>query len=672
MGFIHGVDYYPEQWLGYPGILADDIRLMQKAHINTVVLGVFAWDFEEPEEGVFDFSWLDDIIARLYRAGIHTILATPSGARPAWLAEKYPEVLRMREDRTRNLYGMRLNHCYTSPVYREKVRVIDEKLSAAFSGNPAVIGWHISNEYHGECHCPLCQEAFRNYLRNRYGTLDEVNNAWWTSFWSKRYTSWSQIESPSSIGERALSGLELDWKRFVTYQTRDFMKMEIEAVRKYEGHQFIASNMIGSLIEIDYPHFADILDIAGLDVYPQWGRDALVPDEAGFQHDITRGFKRKPYLLMETTPSMTNWEEVCQPKRPGVHMLSAMQAIAHGSESFMMFQWRKPLGGFEKFHGAVISHDGRDDSRVFRETEEVGKRLEGLARLCGTEVHPEVAILFDWENRWAVNASKGPRGSIDPDKRAFDIYRVLASHGIDVDVISSDFSLDGYRLVVAPLLYLVKPGAASNIRDFVRNGGTFAATCFSGVVDEYERCFIGGAPGPLSEILGIQSRELFTLYPGESNHVSSSIFDPPCACSFWCDVIELHGAEAFGVFEDDFFKDSAAITCNGYGCGKAWYIATDLQYDGVDSLMMHIADQAGVHRNLESLPSGVRVHKRTDGVSEYLIILNFNGFPVEINVPCSVDIESGMSVGGDIRIDACGSAVLCLDRTADGFAESMG
>ena len=662
MDIIHGVDYYPEQWLEYPEILSDDIKMMKKAHINTVVLGVFAWDFEEPEEGIFDFSWLYDIVSKLYKNGINTIIATPSGARPAWLAKKYPEVLRVREDRTKNLYGMRMNHCYTSPIYRDKVRIIDDKIASVFYSHPAVIGWHISNEYHGECHCELCQEAFREYLKSKYGSIDCLNNAWWSSFWSKKYTSWSQIESPSSIGERALSGLELDWKRFVTFQTRDFMKMEVETVRKYGTDKFIASNMIGSLIEIDYPHFSDILDIAGLDVYPQWGRDDNVPDEAGFQHDVTRGFKRKPYFLMETTPSMTNWEEVCQPKRPGIHMLSAIQAIAHGSDSFIMFQWRKPLGGFEKFHGAVVSHDGCDDSRVFLEVSETGAILEKLSEIQGSEVKPDVAILFDWENRWAIKASKGPRGSIDPDQRAFDIYRILASQGIDVDVISSDFSIDQYKVVIAPLLYMVKAKTAENIKDFVRKGGVFIATCFSGVVDEYEKCFLGGAPGPISDVLGIKSKELFTLYCNESNRVDSPVFSNSCKCTFWCDILKLHGAEAFGVYRDDFFSGSPAITVNSYGMGKAWYIGTDLEYEGLEKLITHIIKESDVKQSLLNLPLGVRVHRRSRDLFDYLFCLNFNNYAVSISIPDAIDFESGVNVTGNIELKPYGYSILKLIR----------
>ena len=240
----YGGDYNPEQWINYDGIWDEDIRLMKKAHINCVTLGVFSWSMLEKEEGVFDFSWLDEIIEKLYKNGIYVILATPSGARPPWLAQKYPEVLRVREDRTKHLYGRRHNHCLTSPIYREKVAKIDEELGIRYGKHPAVIMWHISNEFSGDCHCPHCQEKFREWLKIKYhNNLDELNHAWWSTFWSHRYTDWSQIESPSTIGENIVHAHNLDWTRFTSDMTIDFFNNEVSAVRKYSDLPVTANLM---------------------------------------------------------------------------------------------------------------------------------------------------------------------------------------------------------------------------------------------------------------------------------------------------------------------------------------------------------------------------------------------------------------------------------------------
>ena len=235
---LYGGDYNPEQWLDRPDILEEDIAMMQEAHINTVTLGVFSWSTLEPEEGKYNFGWLDTIMDCLDQAGISVILATPSGARPQWMAEKYPEVLRVNERRERAHYGYRHNHCYTSPIYRQKVRAINMELAKRYGKRKQVILWHISNEYGGECHCPLCQEAFRNWVKDKYKTVEALNQAWSTTFWSHTYQSFDQVESPSPLGETMLHGLNLDWKRFVSEQTGDFIAEEIKAIRDAIGYSY--------------------------------------------------------------------------------------------------------------------------------------------------------------------------------------------------------------------------------------------------------------------------------------------------------------------------------------------------------------------------------------------------------------------------------------------------
>jgi len=228
---LHGADYNPDQWQQYPDVLAEDIRLMKLARCNVMSVAIFAWTAIEPAEGAFSFDWLDRVLDTFAENGIYALLATPTGARPAWMSAKYPEVLRVASNRVRNLHGQRHNHCYTSPVYREKTTIMNQELAKRYANHPAIIGWHISNEYGGECHCDYCQEAFRDWLRQKYDTLDALNHSWWATFWSHTYTDWSQIESPAPQGERFVHGQNLDWKRFVTDQTVDFCKHEIAPLR---------------------------------------------------------------------------------------------------------------------------------------------------------------------------------------------------------------------------------------------------------------------------------------------------------------------------------------------------------------------------------------------------------------------------------------------------------
>ena len=408
---LHGGDYNPEQWLAYPEILEKDIELFKKAGINVVTMGMFSWSALEPEEGKYNLEWLSEIVERLYRNGIYTILGTPSGARPKWLAEKYPQVLRVDGQRRRDLFGGRHNHCYTSPAYREKVWQIDKLLGEEIGNHPGVILLHISNEFGGECHCPLCQEAFRQWLKEKYGTIEELNRRWNTIFWSHTYQSFDQVESPSPRGESMLHALNLDWKRFVTHQTADFAEKEKEALQAGGCYKPVTLNFMDDFDGLNYRKFKDVIDVASWDSYPEWHRkpEKITAVETAMQHDFMRSLLKKPFLLMESSPSSTNWQDVSKLRKPGVIQAAALQAVAHGSDSALYFQMRQSRGASEKFHGAVIDHYGGADTRVFREVSETGKALELLREVVGTQVSSSAAVVYDTENRWALLDSQGPR-----------------------------------------------------------------------------------------------------------------------------------------------------------------------------------------------------------------------------------------------------------------------
>ena len=603
--FIHGADYNPDQWLDYPEILAEDLRLMNLANCNAVSVGIFAWAALEPEEGRFEFAWLDRIMDQLAENGIYAILATPSAARPAWLSQKYPEVLRVEADRRRILHGNRHNHCYTSPVYREKVLTINTKLAERYKDHPALLVWHVSNEYGGECHCELCQEKFREWLRHKYQTLKALNDAWWTAFWSHTYTDWSQIESPAPHGEGSNHGLALDWKRFVTHQTLDFFRHECKPLKAITPDVPVTTNFMGTYPGLDYWKFADALDVVSWDSYPRWhGRkpDTRTAAETAFVHDLNRSLKRgKPFMLMESTPSMTNWQEVAKLKRPGMHLLSSLQAVAHGADTVQYFQWRKGRGGSEKFHGAVVDHVGHERTRVFQDVAAVGAVLKGLDPVVGTTVEPEVALIFDWENRWALEDAQGPRQEKKYEETCHRHYYPFWSQGIPVDVINADCDFSRYRLLIAPMLYMVRPGVAERISRFVADGGTFVATYWSGIVDEHDRCFLGGFPGPLRKVLGIWAEEIDALYDGEVNYVVMTAENSLGLTGVYqarelCDLIHLEGAETLGVYKEDFYAGRPAVTVNRFGKGEAYYLASrneDQFLEDLRAFNRQNQDQAG-------------------------------------------------------------------------------
>ena len=653
---LHGADYNPEQWLKYPEILREDIRLMKLANCNVMSVGIFSWVSLEPEEGVFTFDWLDSVLDSFAENGIYAFLATPSGARPAWMSEKYPEVLRVERNRVHNLHGFRHNHCFTSPVYREKTAILNAKLAERYSQHPAVIGWHISNEFGGECHCDLCQNAFRDWLKVKYNnSLDEVNHAWWATFWSHTYTSWTQIESPAPHGETQVHGLNLDWRRFVSERTIDFCQHEINTVRPYNPALPITTNM--HMIDgIDYRELAKILDVVSWDAYPEWhytedGDDARLAAWTAMHYDLMRSFKKKPFLLMESTPSLTNWQSVSKLKRPGMHKLSSLQAVAHGSDSVQYFQWRKSRGSSEKFHGAVVDHSGHSETRVFKDVTEVGKTLAGMTEVVGTSTPVRTAIIFDWDNRWAIKDAQGIRNSgLRYEETVLQHYRALWELGIPVDMIGSGDDLSSYSLVIAPMLYLISEENGKRIEKFVEQGGNFLATYWSGVVNETDLCHLGGFPGPLRRTLGIWAEETEGLHSRDLNGVvmqaSNSLnLSGDYDAHEIAELIHLEGAEALGTYRSDFYAGRPALTVNRFGEGNAYHLATRVKDASFYvELYAAITAKAGITRALDSeLPTGVTAQLRTDGESDYIFVQNYSGSPqaVKLDGADYTDLSSG-------------------------------
>lgn len=653
--FAHGGDYNPDQWRHIPGTLEEDVRLMKLAHCNLMSVGIFSWAALEPREGEYDFDWLERVLDTLYANGIHVFLATPSGARPAWMSQKYPEVLRVSDQGIRNLHGERHNHCFTSPVYRAFVHKINAALAERFGKHPAVVGWHVSNEYSGECHCELCQEAFRRWLMKKYGTLNALNQAYWTGFWAKTYTDWSQLHSPSARGEGSIHGLYLDWMRFVTDQTIDFMRHEVEAVRAFSDLP-VTTNLMGSFYGLDSFRFARVLDFASYDSYPSWGEtsDYSIALGAGFQYDITRSILNKPWILMESTPSMVNWKEICQPKRPGMHLASSLLTVAHGSDSVMYFQWRKSRGAAEKFHGAVVGHERSEHTRVFRDVTEVGECLERILPVLHARTEARAALMFDWNNRWAIANANGPRKDKQHDEIVQEHYAALAGAHVNIDIVDEEKPLQGYSLVSAPMLYMVKPGLAERLRAFVEKGGTLVLTYFSGYVDENDLCFLDGMPGPLRPLAGVWAEEIDALYPGQSNKIvmrpgNALDLEGEFACGFLCELAHAEGAQALADYGEDFYAGMPAVTENRLGKGRVIYLAARAEQKFLDLLYERLLRDAGVAPIVDA-PAGVIVKEREKDGKKYTFLLNFAGQDVRMAVPEGLDLVSGARVCGETAL----------------------
>ncbi len=648
---LHGGDYNPDQWLDCPEILDEDVRLMKKAGVNCVSLGIFAWSRIEPEEGRYELDWLAEIIQRLYENGIDTILATPTGAMPHWLADQYEEVRQVGEDGVRNDAGKRHNYCPSSPVMREKTRQIDQKLAERFGRHPGVICWHISNEIgnngtDGGCHCENCQRAFREWLEKKYGSLDALNKAWWTAFWSHTYTDWNQIKSPSSRGENLLHGLNLDWKRFTSSQQLDFCREEIRAVRRYSGLP-VTTNLMAFFRPLDYFQWAKVFDFVSWDCYPDWhsGADELATAaEAAASHSLVRSLKRDNFLMMESTPSVVNWREKNRLKRPGMHALSSLQAVACGSDSVQYFQWRKSRGSCEKYHGAVVGHKYGENTRVFQDVARLGKRLGQISdKVLGTCNQARIAMIFDWENWWAVEDAHAIDNHIQYQRVFLEYFRPLWELGIDVDILDMDCGLDSYSVVVAPLNYLYRKGYADRVRQYV-------TTCWSGEVDDTDLVYLG--KHPLEDVLGIAPEEIdvpdgycenSVQYQGQSYKVTGL-----------CGLVHAKSAEVLAQYEHDFYAGYPAFTRNNYGKGEAYYIASANEMDFLRTFYKTLLREKGLECRLNvKFPMGVTVNERRTKDKSLWFLQNFNRTAADVAfLEAYTNIETGEVLEGKVTMEA--------------------
>lgn len=616
-GILHGSDYNPDQWLDRPDILEKDIELMKKAKMTSMSLGIFSWSAYEPTEGEFHMDWLKDIMDKLYENGIYTILATPSGARPAWLDEKYPECMRVGADDHRAHHGVRHNHCMSSPKFREKTGIIINKIIDTVGKHPGLAMWHLSNEFGGECFCPLCKKKFQDYLANKFDNdINKLNKAWWTGFWSHTYNDFSQIEPPYLNGEFSVMGLNLEWKRFTTWNTTDYMKSEIDIIRKRTPNIPITTNFMQLFPGLDYRVMAKELDVISWDSYPVFHNNyetmADTMAHNSFDHAVMRSLKKnQPFMLMECAPGLVNWHEYNKLKRPGVHKLFSAQAVACGSDTVQYFQWRKSRGSFEQYHGAVVDHLDTDDTRVFKEVAEVGAMLDSLSNVKGTIVKPKAALIFDWDNMWAIDNMRGLSDKTkNYAKTCIQIYHEFLKLGIDMNVVASDDNLDDYNVVIAPMLYMLRPGASDNLKAFVKRGGQLMATYLTGYVDDNTLCYLGGFPGDgLSELFGVISEEIDTYYDSDEN--SATFTDGHKAIIHdYAEILRVSDTDILAKYDKDFYAGTPAITCKNFGKGKAYYVGARIDMDSMSGLFKTMLKETNT--TYLTLPAGIEYHKRED------------------------------------------------------------
>jgi len=673
----YGGDYNPEQW---PDDVWDaDHAAFGLARIDTLTVGVFAWALTQPDEDTYDLTVLERILDRAHAEGRQVCLATGTGALPPWLAHAYPEVNRTDFEGRRHVYGQRHNACPSSPVYRRLAARLAGRVAERFAGHPAVIAWHINNEYGGACYCDLCAAEFREWLRARYGDLDRLNSAWNTTFWSHRFTDWAQVVPPSALSEHwrgpdhtAFQGITLDYLRFTSDTLLRTFREEKAAVREHSDRP-VTTNFMGMYRPIDYHRWAADLDFASWDNYPPDDRSAA---RMALTHDLMRGLKGgQPFWLMEQTPSVTASRDVNPVKRPGVLRLWSWQAVAHGADAVLYFQMRQSRGACEKYHGAVLGHSGRTDTRTFREVADLGGELERAGgALLGGRTPARVALLFDWDSWWAVEISDGPNRHVRYPAVVMTYHRALWEAGAQMDVVPVTADLTGYDVVVAPLLHMVKGDFADRLAAVAAAGGTVVTTVLSGRVDEDDNAFLADVPGPMKDLLGVRVDETDARPPGEANPVTLAL--PGTSDSLVSraelvfDLVLGEGAEVVGTYGADFYAGMPAVTRNAHGQGEGWYVGTLLDQAGVGWVMRTVLERHGLVGPYADVPGLELASRRTDA-GQVDVLLHHGDTAVEVPVHVSgTDLLTGRRVAAGERLRLAPTDVLVL--RVDPAAEAAG
>ncbi|MEV6349112.1 beta-galactosidase [Actinoplanes sp. NPDC051851] len=659
----YGGDYNPEQWPEQ--VWDDDHRIFELAGIDTLTVGVFTWGLTQPAPGVYDFSTLDRIVERAAAEGRQICLATGTGAHPAWLARSNPEVTRTDFEGRKHRFGQRHNSCPSAPVFRRLATEMARRIAARYAGNPAIVAWHVGNEYGGACYCEFCAAGFRAWLRQRHGSLEALNTAWYTTFWSHTFTDWDEIEPPNALTEHwrgpdhtAFQGITLDYLRFMSDAMLANFRDEKDAIRESDPDTPVTTNFMGMYKPIDYHRWAPHLDFASWDNYPPDDRSAA---RMAFTHDLIRGLKDgAPFWLMEQTPSVTACRDVNPLKRPGIMRLWSWQAVAHGADAVLFFQMRASRGASEKYHGAVIGHSGRTGTRVVKEVSALGAELELLgSATLGGRTPARVAILFDWDSWWALEMSDGPSRLVRYQDVVLRYHRALWDAGVDLDVVPVTADLTGYDVVVAPALHMVKDGLTERLGAVAARGGTVVGTFLSGRVDENDNAFLMDVPGPLAHLFGVRVDEWDAREATYVNPVAIGGLVSDARLLF--ELVIPEGADVFGTYQSDFYAGTAAVTRNDVGTGHAWYVGAGLDAAGVTwvirqalaphGLLGPYADVAEVESTTRVMPDGSRVR----------FVLHHGDRPTSVVIPMDgEDLLTGaaLTAGDKVTLDAHGVLIL--------------
>jgi beta-galactosidase len=625
-----GAAFYPEQWT--PAHWAEDIALMKKAGFTVARMGEFAWSSFEPQEGEFRFDWMDEAITMLAENGIQTVMGTPTAAPPAWMVQQYPEVLRTGEDGRKVQFGNRCHYCVESPHYHDLTQKMVSAMAAHFGPNPAVIGWQIDNEFGAACHCELCRSAFQQYLQAHYGSLEELNRRWTTSYWSQTYSDWSQIELPRG---KHNPGLMMAYRKYFTDAYRRYQQLQIDALRAHiPAAQWITHNFHGSMNGLDHFQMAQDLDVVSYDYYVGSGNnDAAL---SGMKWDLARGLKQDNFWVMETQPASVNWSTINNKLNKGEARALAWQAIGHGADAILYWQWRSALNGQEQYHGTLVNQAGKPRP-FYEEAAELGddlKRIGGL--LNNTQVAKnQVAILFDFESRWSLER--------EPLHKDFDYwtavlryYRPLQQMNIGVDIISPEVDISGYKLVIAPYMIVIDEQRANKLVQFADKGGHVVLTCRTGVKDHDDAMLPQYPPAcGLARIAGVEVEEYYPLE--HALPLKADLFNG--AAHIWAEKLRPLPFKLIVPMVkyqpgNGWLDGSPAVTSLLFGRGTVYYVGCILDAASQEKFLQYVVNGAHLKPALADVPYGMEVCVRETAEGErYTILINHQNQALQFNFP---------------------------------------
>ncbi|MBX3497363.1 MAG: beta-galactosidase [Parvibaculum sp.] len=621
-----GVCYYPEHWP--EAMWADDARRMRATGIRRVRIGEFAWSRLEPRPGHYDFDWLGRALDTLHDAGLEVVLGTPTATPPKWLVDAMPDMLPVDARGRPRGFASRRHYCFSHAGYRRECARIVTALATRFGKHPGIVAWQTDNEY--GCHDTVLSYShealvgFRHWLKERYGDIHLLNEAWGNVFWSMEYRDFAEIDLPSGAVTETNPSHRADFHRYSSDQVAAFNRVQTGIIRALSPGRDILHNFMTFFLDFDHYAVMKDLDIATWDSYPLGSLDVFPgetahkaafartgdPDMQAFHHDLYRGAGRGRFWVMEQQPGPVNWAQYNTDALPGLVRFWGLEGFAHGAETISYFRWRQAPFAQEQFHAGLNMPDNTPDRALF-EVEQLSADLKALGPL-GAAAPARAALVFSYEAAWFLRVQ--PQGrNFNYVEQVFAMYRALRRLGLDIDIVGPHADLSAYALVLVPSMPHVPDVLAAALATF---GGVLLAGPRCGSRTASHRIPDNLAPGPLAEVLGVKvtRTESFRSYSAVPVRYDNETF----AFDRWREFVEpAPGTEVLAESEDGH----PALT----RCRRAHYLAGADDRALLERIVERLAREAGL--SVCALPAGLRTRRR----GPWRFVFNYGPAPVDIS-----------------------------------------